>query len=230
VDVPNEDSAVVEFDEGNLFSLTRYPGEDARERGLRATLGLSATRHDATGWSLGLTAGRVFKARGSDQYGTSTGLQGATSDWLVASHWSTNKGLTLSNRALIDDQANIARDELRLAYTRNDTSLTLGYLWLEADEAESRDEDISEILLDTEFPLRGNWSGSVDTRYNLIEDSAAKAELGLQYTNECVTVDLSLSRSFTSSDSVSPETSAGLSLTLAGFGASTTRGKATCTQ
>ena len=28
---PNEDSTVVEFDEGNLFALSRFPGRDRRE-------------------------------------------------------------------------------------------------------------------------------------------------------------------------------------------------------
>lgn len=229
-EVPNEDSALVEFDEGNLFALTRYPGEDARERGLRANLGLSWTRHDAAGWSLGVTAGRVFRARDLGGFGESTGLRDAQSDWLVASNWRTNTGLTLSNRALIDDQFNLARDELRVGYSRGEAAVSMGYLWIEADPLESRDVSISEFLLDTEFPLRGNWSGSVDTRYDLTADRAAKAALGLQYANECVTVDLSLSRSFTSSTSVSPETSAGLSVQLAGFGASKKRGEASCTR
>lgn len=228
--VPNEDSTLVEYDEGNLFAMTRYPGQDAREQGLRAILGLSATRHDAAGWSLGMTAGRIFKARSTTQYGASTGLDSAQSDWLIASNWSTNKGLTISNRALIDDNFNVAREDLRIAYSRGEASVSAGYLWIDADPLESRDVSISEILLDTEFPLRGNWSGSLDTRYDLTEDRAAKAALGLQYTNECVTVDLSLSRSYTSSSSVTPETSAGLSLTLAGFGASEQRGEARCTR
>ncbi len=40
-DLPNEDSTLVEFDEGNLFALNRFAGSDARERGVRANLGLS---------------------------------------------------------------------------------------------------------------------------------------------------------------------------------------------
>ncbi|MEO1960015.1 MAG: LPS assembly protein LptD, partial [Paracoccus sp. (in: a-proteobacteria)] len=62
-EIPNEDSRLIEFDEGNLFSDNRFPGYDARETGLRANLGLSWTRIDPTGWSLGLTAGRVLRNR-----------------------------------------------------------------------------------------------------------------------------------------------------------------------
>lgn len=62
-EVPNEDSYLLEFDEGNLFSLNRFSGWDARESGLRANLGLGWTRIDPAGWSIGLTAGRVLRSR-----------------------------------------------------------------------------------------------------------------------------------------------------------------------
>ncbi len=60
-DIPNEESTQVEFDEGNLFALSRYPGWDVQETGLRANLGVTWTRFDPTGWSLALAAGRVFR-------------------------------------------------------------------------------------------------------------------------------------------------------------------------
>ena len=56
---------------------------------------------------------------------------------------------------------------------------------------------------------------------------AAKAGLGLEYANECMTVDLSLSRRYTSSTNVAPETSFGFAVQLAGFGAKTTTGNTT---
>ncbi|MFN4193923.1 MAG: LPS-assembly protein LptD, partial [Tabrizicola sp.] len=59
--LPNEDSALVEFDEGNLFALDRFPGSDAVERGTRVNAGVSWTRHDPDGWSMGVTLGRVFR-------------------------------------------------------------------------------------------------------------------------------------------------------------------------
>ncbi len=229
-EVPNEDSRLVEFDEGNLFSLSRYPGEDARERGLRANLGLSWTRQDAAGWSLGLTAGRVFKANDLGQFGGSTGLTGSSSDWLIASHLTMNNGLILSNRALIDDDFTLSRDELRVSYLAERTSLSMGYLWMQEDPVEMRFDPVSELLLDTAFPLSGNWNGSVDTRYDLTANRAAKAALGLQYVNECISVDLALSRRFTSSTSVAPETRFGVSVELAGFGAGAKGQSATCTR
>lgn len=224
--IPNEDSLLTEFDEGNLFDFSRYPGGDARERGLRANLGLSWTRHDASGWSLGVTAGRVLRARDLDQFATGSGLAGKSSDWLVATHLTTAGGLTLSNRALFDDGFGFARDELRLAYLGKKAQIAAGYLWMEANAAEGRTTDTSELLLETGWNWTDGWSSTFSTRYDFTAERAARAALGLQYANECVSVDLSLSRRFTSSTSVEPETDFGLSVELAGFGAGSASGRA----
>jgi len=214
-DLPNEDSWLTEFDEGNLFAFSRYPGSDMREEGSRLNYGLSWTRQDASGWSLGLTAGRVVWLDDTNDFPSGSGLSGRHSDWLVAAHLSTADGLILSNRALLDDDFAFDRDELRLAYAQGNTAVAAGYLWIEETAAIPK---TSELLFESDWAWRQGWSSSFATRYDLVADRAAKAAFGLQYANECVTVDLSLSRRFTSSTSVEPETDFGLSVQLAGFG------------
>ena len=49
-------------------------------------------------------------------------------------------------------------------------------------------------------------------------DRAQRADLGLTYRNECVSVDLSVSRRFTASDNLRADTDVGLSVRLGGFG------------
>ena len=50
--VPDEDSLGFEFDEGNLLSLSRFPGSDRYEEGLRLNFGMSWSRYDPAGWSI----------------------------------------------------------------------------------------------------------------------------------------------------------------------------------
>ena len=216
-EVPNEDSTLAEFDEGNLFSFNRSPGWDRREGGLRANLGLTWTRIDPTGWSLGLTAGRVL--RSSDKDGGLTGpVSGRQSDWLLAAHFADPRGLAISNRALFDDGFDLSSDELRVGVLRPNVQVSAGYLWIDAENEPGRVRDVSELSARTGFQLAAGWWATTDTRYDFVADRAQKTELGLQYRNECITVDLSLDRRFTSSDSVSPDTSFGLSVQLGGFG------------
>ncbi|KKL80242.1 hypothetical protein LCGC14_2006700, partial [marine sediment metagenome] len=216
--VPNEDSVLVEFDEGNLFSLSRYPGLDALEQGARANLGLRYTRHDPDGWSLGLTVGRILRSEADPRFADGTGLSGDLSDWLVAGKLELDDRLTLTNRALFDDGFDFSKNEARIAFDSSRATIATTYVWLEAVEAENRPTDTHEIALDGAYRFGRNWTGTFDGRYDLVTDQTARTGLGLEYQSECLTVDFSLSRRFTSSTNVSPSTDFGLQLSLAGFG------------
>jgi LPS-assembly protein len=216
--VPNEDSRVVEFDEGNLFSLNRFPGEDAREEGLRLNLGLSWTRASASGWTASVLAGRILRDTDPGQFTTGSGLAGKRSDWLVAATVDLPGGLTFTNRALFDDDLDFSKDELRLGWTNGATTVGASYVWLEADAAESRPLDTNELTFDAGFDIAAGWRGRVDARYDFTADRAARAGLGVAYQTDCATIDLSVARRFTSSSSASPVTDFNLAVVLAGVG------------
>ena len=82
-EAPLEDSRVVEFDEANLFSPTRYPGFDGAEDGVRVALGASWQRVDPDGWTLDLALGRLANLTGDLGFGEGSGLEGDRSEWLL---------------------------------------------------------------------------------------------------------------------------------------------------
>lgn len=217
-DIPNEDSRLIEFDEGNLFSDNRFPGWDATETGLRANVGLSWTRLDPTGWSLGLTAGRVFRADPALEFAPDSPLAGRQSDWLLAAHYSGPNGLAIANRALFDNDLNFSRNELRLGWLRPDLQVSAGYLWIDRDRGESRAFDASELTATVGWQIAPGLWGTAETRYDFVADRAQNAELALSYRNECVTVDMGIGRRFTASDTLDAQTDFDLSVRLGGFG------------
>lgn len=217
--VPNEDSRIVTLDEGNLFAFSRFPGADARELGARLNLGVTWTRFDPDGWSLGLTAGRVFRAEDSGQFSAASGLDGTASDWLVATRLSTAGGLDVMNRMTFDDGFAISREELLIGYGADRYDLAAGYLWLVADPAENRTRPTSELVLDAGWDMGRSWRGSFTGRYDFEAERATRAALGVAWRTDCATVDLSLSRRFTSSTSVNADTDINLSVILHGIGA-----------
>ncbi len=223
--VPNEDSVLAEFDEGNLFSLSRLPGLDAIERGARANVGISFTHYAPSGTRLGLTFGRVIRAESVQPFSAASGLAGGRSDWLAAIQWSS-PGVSVTNRLVFDDSFALTKSELRLDLSRDGFGLAGSYVWMQADPLESRDADIEELLVDARFDLGRNWTGQFSTRYDFAADRAASAGLKLAWQNECMLVDLSLSRRFTSSTSVRPTTDVGLSVQLLGFGGTASPGSA----
>lgn len=218
--VPVEDSGLVEFDEGNLFALNRFSGVDAREDGLRANLGIGWTRHDPGGWSLGVTVGRVVRESADPGFSPASGLSGLRSDWLAAVRFDGPDGLSVMNRALVDDDLGLSMNELRLDWQGARVDLATTLVYLSPDPSENRPDRSAEVTVDAAYRFNDAWTGKASGRYDFAANEATRAGVGLEFRNECTTLDLSLSRRFTSSTNVRPTTDFALSVELAGFGGS----------
>lgn len=225
-EVPNEDSVLAEFDEGNLFSTNRFPGNDGVERGTRANLGVTWTRISPSGATLAFAMGRILRNQDETRFSDASGLSGRQSDWLAAVRYAPGPGLGLTGRAVIDDADGLTKGELRLDLDRPNYALSSSFVWMRADLREGRAAPISELLLDARYDLSESWTTRLATRYDFETERAASAGLGIAWRNECMKVDLSLSRRFTSSTSVTARTAWGVSVELLGFGGSSSPGPA----
>ena len=130
-------------------------------------------------------------------------------------------GFSILGRSLIDEDLDFAKAELRGIWEFKRGWVSGSYIWLDADPAEDRADAVSEIFLKGNYQINNQWTARADWRFNVADDRAATAGLGLQYDNECVTVDLSVWRSYSSSTSVEPTTNIGFNVGLRGFAAST---------
>ena len=231
-ELPNEDSTLVEFDEGNLFSLDRFAGADMREDGARLNVGLGWTRYDAAGGSVSLMAGRVFRDA-AQPFPDASGLAGESSDWLVAARLQGANGLAFTHRLVFDtgNGVDLTKAEARLDTQAQRYGLSASWLWMKADAAENRPNPTRELYLDGRYDLGGAWALRAEGRHDFETQRTSRAGLGLTFRNECLAVDLSLSRRFTSSTSVEPTTDFGLSVDLLGFGGAGKAGPArTCSR
>ncbi|MGB3243725.1 MAG: LPS assembly protein LptD [Sulfitobacter sp.] len=219
--IPNEESTRVEFGEGNLLALSRFPRPDRRERKAVAAIGLNWARFDPDGWNAHVTVGQVLRETGDPAFSNTSGLQSSTSDFLLAGQINNNRNLALTGRGIFDDQFKFAKAELRgdLSFTRG--RLGGAYIWLDTDLSEDRPQDISEFTVDGDYQINRHWTASADWRYDTADDRAATAGLGLTYDNECVSVNLSVRRRYSSSTSIEPSTNIGFNVGLRGFSANT---------
>ncbi|MCP5038008.1 MAG: LPS-assembly protein LptD [Rhodobacteraceae bacterium] len=217
-DAPNEDSAMVEFDMANLFDLSRFPGADAVETGLRANIGLSWTRVNPEGLSFTLAGGKVVRLADAGEFSAASGLDGFSSDWLIGGQVQLGERIFAQGRALIADDFSVTKTESQATWRGDKLSLAGGHVWVMADAAEDRPDPIHELTLDTSYQFNSSWAGSFNSHYDMEGGTATKATLGLEYRNECIVVDLSLSRNFTSSGIVTPTTDIGFGVELTGFG------------
>ena len=220
-DIPNEDSRLPEFDETNLFSLNRFPGLDRLETGLRANLGISYTRYDPAGWSLGMTLGQVLRS----------GIAGG----LRRRHRACRQIVGLCRRRLARLRLGPAahqpravrsrpglppqrvRPRLRRRPRQPARRLRLSRRRrLEPDPRPAAGDQRGRA----QRPLPGasQLAGARPLALRRLGPQHLRAAAGITYGNECAEFDLSVSRRYTSSDNVPPSTSIGFSLRLAGIG------------
>ncbi|MBY6065370.1 LPS assembly protein LptD [Leisingera aquaemixtae] len=215
--VVSEESRFIEFDQGNLLSLSRFPSNDAREDGFTLVYGANWARYAPDGWQAYATVGQVLRSDGDPRFTKSSGLGGTTSDILMAGQIKFGERLAISSRGLLNGSLNFSKAELRGEWRTDRAGLSGTYLWLGTDPAEEREKETSELYVTGRYSLNPNWSARARLRYDISDARATRAGLGLAYSNECVTVDLSVSRRYTSTTSVEPTTDFGFTISLSGF-------------
>lgn len=226
--LPYESSRMPELDEGNLFSFDRFAGRDIREAGLRANLGLSWTRHDPDGWTSTLTLGRIWRERDLRQFSLATPLAGSQSDWLLAGSLDTMDGLSFSNRALFTSDFKLQRTAFELDWTTEDYSISTSYMRILRNPFEDRRDTASEWSFEGTRRLDAYWTGRVAWRYDIAQDRAARALVGLNYENECLRMEMGIERQFASASTPSARTSFGLNLDILGIGGNPSRARRAC--
>ncbi|WP_299660897.1 LPS-assembly protein LptD [uncultured Ruegeria sp.] len=216
-DVPNDESTFQEFDQGNLLALSRFPAPDRREDGTTAVVGLNWSRYNADGWRALATIGQVFRSDADPDFTLTSGLQGTKSDLLLAGQLNNGKGLTLAARGLLNSDFSFTKAELRAAWVKGDTVLSGGYIWLEPDPAEQNNDEISELRVSGRYRIDQNWLTRANARYDFSESEPLRLGFGLTYENECVQVNVNVSRRFTSTSSIEPSTEFGFTVALTGY-------------
>lgn len=221
--VPNDESTRNEFDEGNLFSLSRFTETDRRERGASAAYGVTWTRTDPQGWHGNLTLGQVVREErqtepgGGFSFTQTSGLRGDYSDLLVSGQVHMPSGLSLFARGIFDPELDTEKAEARAFWYTDKTQFGASYIWLGDDPAENRTGTLSEWAFNGSYRFTRHWTGSAQWRYDIANDESVTAGAGVTYTNECVEVSLSALRRFTSSTVLEPSTDISLTVGLRGF-------------
>lgn len=216
---PNEDSQAVELDFANLHALSRLPGEDEVEEGGRLSLGARWTR-ETPGWASELAVGKLWRTE-DPGLSEASGLGGTASDLLLAARLNAG-AFAVAARAQVAGplrDPDFGKAEARLDWSSARLDLGATYVFLPTDLAEDRPETAAEYTFDAAFRPSARWTLGLDTRYDVSTGEASRTGLSVGWRNECVDVDVSVSRRYTSGGSLEPSTSFGLSVSLDGFSA-----------
>ena len=218
--VPNDDSTQVEFDEGNLFRLNRAPGLDLIENGSRLNVGLAGSQFMDSGSNLSWKIGRVLRSEALSTFPSGSGLSNSISDWLLATNFQQKNGIELINRALIASDGVVTKSETSLKVNRNQHQIRATHVELTKDSNTLQNQSLNSVALEWNYNLNSNWRSDSKFQFDSNIGRLSKLELGLRYENECVNVDLSSSRSFSTSSTLIDKTDFTLSVELTGFSSS----------
>ncbi|MCA0043702.1 LPS-assembly protein LptD [Celeribacter litoreus] len=219
-DIPNDDSNFVEFDEGNLLSLSKFPGADRRETGLTSAAGLRFSHYGERA-QYAFTLGRVMYLEETGSYSNASGLSETQSDWLLAAGVEFGSGLSLNSRALLTNDAEATKWETRLSLIRPRYEIGTTYNYVVADALEDRTSSLNELGFDGTFKLTDDWSAETEYLFDLTSDEATRAGLTLTYQNECARVSLGIERRFWDTSTLDPTTRFSFSVGFGSYGSST---------
>lgn len=224
-DIPNEDSLDVEFDETALFSTNRFNGFDRWESGSRLNLGVKydyKTIHDFEGTAL---IGQSFSLDERQAFSETSGLRDSASDYVGA--WSLRSGtqLSLAHRFRLDPAFRVQRNEVYADTHIGEFQFAASYVFLEGEANADVERDRSEGNLYASYNLNSQWQFRTELRRDLEENRFIKTLGGLTYHNECIEVDLAVSRRYNDTDGAPSSTDFGLRIRLLTFVESGFEGK-----
>jgi len=144
----------------------------------------------------------------------------------------TPAGFSIQSRLIFDDALDVTKSETLAGWSGGKLDLAASYIFLPSDPAESRLTDVSEWTVNADYRFDDTWTMGLDARYDVVTNNPTETGLEIGWQNECVKVDFSVSRRFTSSTTVTPSTDFDLSVELNGFSAGRSIGVASrrCSQ
>ena len=194
VDPIDEDSSTTEFDSSTLFKLRKIPGIDRQERGLRLNTGLHYFYDYKNKYKYSVSLGQVYRNKNSEDFLQSSGLNGYESDILLTGNISFQRDLEIASKQVYSKNFSLKRSDTSLKVTKNLYQINTSLVNLISDPSEGTSSDLKELILNFNSSLTKNWSGKIGLRRNLVNNENINASVGLNFKNECIDIDLSLSR------------------------------------
>lgn len=222
-DIPNNDSADLEFDETNLFSDNRFPGLDRVEGGQHVSYGFRYGLYGPDGTSSTFFLGQSYQFQENDDLPESSGLRDEFSDYVGRVTLHPAPFLDLDWRFRLDKDDLTSRRQYVSARTTGPDWLSLNLTYSLVDDEDDEDDD-SEIEDQQQIGIGGTakisdyWSLNGSATYDLDNDRPYRYGIGAQYADECFILGINVQRNFTTDDDLNEGYSVYLTLNLKNLG------------
>lgn len=211
--VPNEDSRAIDLEDSNLFALSRFPGYDRVEDGVRFTYGVD-WQLDRPGWRIKTTVGQSYRLTNEqDILPSGTGLSQRFSDFVGRTEVRFRDFVSLTHRFRLDkDNLAVRRNEFDATVGSKKTYVEVSYLRLNRDISTDFEDlqDREELRLAGRlgigryFSLFGAGVFNLTDRKedpNLTSDGfePLRTRLGIAYQDDCLEMGVTWRRDYEAS-------------------------------
>ncbi len=221
--LPNDDHLFPELDGGNLFAPLRSWAFDAPDDGSRIDAGLRLRHEGPSGVSAELLAGRIWRREGALGFPPALRQPLGThrSDWLLAGRIEGPGGQAGSFRMLVDEERKISRGELFVTWPDlAKLDVTGSVLFLPADALAPGASALNLLGVDLSRRFENGIQGSLGFDYDFATQSWSEVRARLDFRNECLVVNLALTRRFSATGALAGSTRIDLGVELVGLNSS----------
>ncbi|MDK2761732.1 MAG: LPS assembly protein LptD [Sphingopyxis sp.] len=210
LDIPNEDSRAFDLEDGNLFAINRFSGNDRFEDGARITYGLE-WNFSRPGFNISSVVGQSYRlANKSNLFPNGTGLTDRTSDVVGRTTVAYRDFLRLTHRFRLDkDDLSVRRSEFDVTIGSRSTYAVLGHSRLNRDILLLGEDlqDREEVRAGGRVAVTSNWSVFGSAIVDLTKRADAplntadgfqpiRHRVGIAYDDECLSIALTWRRDY----------------------------------
>ena len=202
--IPNEDSQDVQVDALGLFEPNRFPGVDGVEDQSRVTYGIRAGLYDNKGSYGEAFVGQSYRFQDDPNlFSTGSGLDKQSSDVVGELKAQYKNDFSMDYRFQLDNETlSSQRHEVDTSARIKKLKLTSRYLFAKATENLIDSETREQIYNGASYYINDKWRLFGGARHDLGDNRGLrKANLGLEYTGQCISWALTGKRTLTENSS-----------------------------
>ena len=190
--VPNEDSIDILLDTNNLFADNRFPGIDRVEDGARVNYGIRAGLYGDNGRYGKVFVGQSYRFDDDMIFPVGSGLDEKASDFVGQINASVSKYLSGDYRFQMDNRDFVIHRHEFQAHLGNDIVNVNGkYIFIDPTAGTGFTESRQQALVDGTYKFRPNWWVNAGALADMGEEPGfRKAQLGINYADECFSFSL----------------------------------------
>lgn len=218
VNIPNEDSIELEFDDTNLFRTNRFSGLDRVEGGPRIVYGLKWGAFGEDGKNTKVFVGQSWRPKTDDAYADGSGLEDNFSDVVARLNVSPGPHLDASYRTrFATDNLTPNRQELNINAGVPALRVSGSYVFLDRQSG-SEFSGREELDFSATSQIDRFWRSGLNGTRDLQSSEMRTVGLDLTYEDECVVFVSKLTRTFFQDRDLEPTDSITFNLVLKTLG------------